>query len=176
MSTSAGALTRWFLVFSKPTGEQTAKTHLERQGYRVYYPRLVSSQLRRGRWVDCVAALFPRYVFVQLDLARQSLAPVRSTLGVANVVRFGSEATVVPDRLVEGLMGKADPQSGLHRLAAGTGFERGARVRVVAGAFSGLDGIFERAAGCERVVVLLTLLSGSTPVCIPAGCVAPRVA
>ncbi|HKQ13590.1 MAG TPA: transcription termination/antitermination NusG family protein [Steroidobacteraceae bacterium] len=168
-------LSRWFLVLSKPAAEQCAQTHLERQGYRVYYPRLICSQLRRGRWCERIVALFPRYLFVQLDVARQSLAPVRSTVGVASVVRFGPDATVVPDDVIEGLIGRADPQSGLHRLADRK-LEPGARINVVAGAFSGLDGIFERSAGADRVVVLLSLLGGSTAVCISADFVVPQVA
>src|SRR4030095_2041604 len=98
------AMFRWFLVLTRPASEQLAKTNLERQGYRVYYPRLLRPSLQRGRWVERVVSLFPRYLFLQLDAARQSLAPVRSTLGVANLVRFGSEARVVPDAIVDDLM------------------------------------------------------------------------
>jgi transcriptional antiterminator RfaH len=169
-------LLRWFLIFTKPCGEQTAQAHLERQGYRVYYPRLLCPALRRGRWSEKIVALFPRYLFVQLDAASQSLSPVRSTVGVASIVRFGPEASAVPDSLVRELIGRADPDSGLHRLAKGRRLEPGARVSIIAGAFEGLDGIFERAAGGDRVVVLLNLLGTSTPVRVQSGFVAPSAA
>jgi len=170
------SLLQWFLIFTKPSGEETAEKNLERQGYHVYYPRLLRPALRRGHWIERIVSLFPRYLFVQLDTARQSLAPVRSTLGVANVVRFGSEIAVVNDHIVDGLIRRADPQSGLHRLAGARPFEPGCPVSIVAGAFEGLDGIFERDAGNERVVVLLKLLGQSTPVRIPAGFVMPGCA
>src|SRR5688500_1239434 len=86
---------RWFLVCTKPAGEQTAKLNLGRQGYRTYYPRLMRQALRRGRWVEQVVSLFPRYLFVQIDTTLQSLAPVHSTIGVTGIVRFGTESTVV---------------------------------------------------------------------------------
>lgn len=163
----------WFLVFTKPTGEGTAKLNLERQGYRVYHPRLVRTALYRGRWIERIVSLFPRYLFVQLDAEHQSLAPVRSTLGVVGVVRFGSDAAIVPDAVVAGLMHKADPESGLHRLAGGSPFEPGGRVNIIRGPFEGLDGIFQREAGEERVIVLLTLLGRDTPVGVSSGHIVP---
>jgi transcriptional antiterminator RfaH len=159
----------WFLVFTKPAGEETARVNLERQGYRTYYPRLLRHCLRRGCWVEQVVSLFPRYLFVQVDTALQSLAPVHSTVGVTNVVRFGSESTVVPDAVVATLIGREDPQSGLHRLGEPRPLIPGSRVSIVAGAFEGLDGIFERDDGGERVIVLLKLLGRKTPVRMPAG-------
>lgn len=164
---------RWFLILTKPAGENTAKTNLERQEYRVYYPRLQRPALYRGRWIDRIVSLFPRYLFVQLDAVTQSLAPVRSTLGVANIVRFGTETAVVPATIVDGLMRRADPESGLHRLSRGRILEPGSTVRIIAGAFEGLEGIFERDSGNERVVVLLRLLSQDTPVRVPARFVVP---
>src|SRR5882757_6361948 len=94
---TGGPVLCWHLVFTKPLGETTAKLNLERQGYRVYFPRLQEKILSRGRWRDRIGALFPRYLFVQLNAALQSLAPIRSTLGVTNVVRFGNDFVTVPD-------------------------------------------------------------------------------
>jgi transcriptional antiterminator RfaH len=167
---------RWFLIFTKPTGEHVAKTNLERQGYGVYYPRLLRPALYRGRWVDRVVSLFPRYLFVQLDVVQQSLAPVRSTLGVANIVRFAQQASVVPDRIVDGLIHRADPITGLHRLGRSRPLVPGSRIKVIAGPFEGLDGIFECEGGGDRVVVLLKLLGHETPVRIPSELIAQSVA
>jgi transcriptional antiterminator RfaH len=161
-------LRRWFLVLTKPSGEKSALTNLERQGYRVYHPRLLRTALRRGRWVDRVVSLFPRYLFVQLDVGRQSLAPVRSTVGVSNIVRFGSDAAVVPDGIVDGLLRKADPESGLHRLNERKPLVRGSRVSVITGAFEGLEGVFDRDVGEERSVILLQVLGNHTQVCVPS--------
>ncbi len=159
---------RWFLVLTKPSAESTAKTHLERQDYQVYYPRLLRPSLRRGHWADRVVSLFPRYLFVRVDTAYQSLAPVRSTFGIVDIVRFGAQPATVSDAIVEGLVERADALSGLHRVRCGSRLERGTRVNIIAGAFEGLDGIFEREAGGDRVVILLNLLGRRTPVGIPS--------
>ena len=173
----ARSLLHWFLVFTKPAGEALAQENLQRQGYRVYYPRLLRPTYHRGKWIERIVALFPRYLFIQVDTLVQSLSPVRSTLGVANIVRFGPETAVVPNAIVSDLLRRADPESGLHRLTQlPATFKAGSPVSIIAGAFEGLNGIFEREVGEERVVVLLKLLGQCTPVRIPSQYIAPGVA
>lgn len=171
--TSVGAsLLRWHLVFTKPSGEHVAKTNLERQGYRVYFPRLQQRILRRGAWRETISALFPRYLFVQLDAAIQSLSPLRSTHGVTSVVRFGTEYVSVPGTIVDGLMDRED-DAGLHCLSFKPLFECGTAIRVIEGALAGIEGIFEREDANDRVVVLLNLLGRETLINLPAASVMP---
>jgi transcriptional antiterminator RfaH len=167
-------MVRWYLIHTKPKREAVAEVNLRRQGYQVYYPRLQRPTRIRGRWVDRVAALFPRYLFLRLAVGDQAIGPVRSTVGVATIVRFGTEYTVVPDGVVESLRERADAETGLHRLHGGKPFELGSRVRVVAGVFEGLAGVFQRESGVERVMVLLGLLGRDTLVQLPAAFVLPQ--
>ena len=67
---------RWHVIRSKPRAESTARAQLERQGFRVYFPQLVKPARVRGRWLDRIEPLFPRYLFLALDSCMQSLAPV----------------------------------------------------------------------------------------------------
>jgi transcriptional antiterminator RfaH len=157
---------------TKPSSEGLACTHLLRQGFLTYYPRLQLKGLYRGRWIERIGSLFPRYLFVRLDLRRQTLGPIRSTRGVTGLVRFGEQATMVPDAVVDSLMSRADPDSGLHRLCEQKP-RRGSRVSVIGGSFAGLDGVFEREAGEERCIVLLSLLGRGTPVAVSSRLLAP---
>ena len=161
----------WYLIRSKLAEEFLAQSNLERQGFSVYLPRVISAVTRRGRRRDEVIPLFPRYLFLQVH-DTQSLGPVRSTAGVSDVVRFGAMRAIVPDRVVEEVRSRADPETGLHRLSCSTPLQPGASVRVTAGPFDGLQGIFERRAGAERVVLLLNLLGGDTRVRVPSDAVA----
>jgi transcriptional antiterminator RfaH len=163
---TAGPLLRWYLVHTKPAGESLARENLERQGYDVYLPRIVESVRRGERRIDRVVPLFPRYLFLRLQEGQQSLAPVVSTIGVATIVRFGSQYTIVPDRVVCELQARADPESGLHRLNNESRLKPGAAVRIRRGPFEGLEGVFERAAGAQRAVVLLNLLGHASQVCV----------
>ena len=163
---------RWYVIRSKPHGESTAQTQLERQGFRIYFPRIVQPTRFRGRWVDRIEPLFPRYLFLQIDDKEQSLAPVRSTVGVTDIVRFGTEYATVLDETVQELMNRADPETGLHRLRKPL-FERGVHVRVSEGPFSGLEGVFECYEREERVLILLEVLGRQTRVDIPIDQVVP---
>jgi transcriptional antiterminator RfaH len=168
-------IVRWYLIHTKPTRELAAETNLLRQGYQVYHPRLLRPTRVRGRWVDRITSLFPRYLFLRLAVGHQSMGPVRSTLGVANIVRFGYEYAIVPDAVVESLRVRAHPHTGLHRLNGPSSFEPGSNVRIVAGVFEGLEGVFQRESGDERVLLLLGLLGRDTLVQVPAEFVLTQV-
>lgn len=168
-------MSRWYLVHTKRAGEAVAEANLQRQGYKVYLPRLAQAVRRRGRWQDRIVALFPRYLFLGLNEGSQTLGPVRSTVGVSNVVRFGLRYANVPDELIDALRTTEDPESGLHRMRVSSLPEPGAMVKIADGPFSGLEGVFEREFGGDRVLVLLNLLGQSTPVQVPIDCIVPTV-
>jgi transcriptional antiterminator RfaH len=92
---------------------------------------------------------------------------VRSTLGVANVVRFGAHFATVPDEIIRQLREREDPQTGLHTLHPPP-VAPGTAVRITAGVFAGLEAVFEREEGADRVVVLLSLLGQKRQVRFPA--------
>jgi transcriptional antiterminator RfaH len=146
----------WYAVFCKPRCEALAEANLGNQGYRVYLPRLGTQTRRDGKWVDTVEPLFPRYLFMAPGNDRQSLAPVRSTLGVSNLVRFGGQPASIPGAVVESLRAQLDqdtgacPRRGL--------FTPGAPVEFRAGPFKGLEGVFNVEAGDDRVFVLLEFM------------------
>jgi transcriptional antiterminator RfaH len=158
---------RWYLIHTKPSAETVAQSNLDRQGYEVYLPRIVLAARRNGQWQDRIGALFPRYLFLHLNEGWQALSPVHSTKGVASVVRFGSRYTIVPDAVIQDLRAREDAVTGLHRLNRGSRMSPGAKVKVGMGPFDGLEGVFRREAGEDRVVVLLQVLGHDVSVCIP---------
>jgi transcriptional antiterminator RfaH len=165
---------RWYLIHTKASAETLAQVNLERQSYEVYLPRLLQPTLSRGRRRERVVPLFPRYLFLCLQQGVQSLAPVRSSVGVSGVVRFGGHYAEVADGVIQDLRSRADPTTGLHQLRRPAPLKPGTVVHLAAGPFDGLDGIFQRADGAARVVVLLKLLGQDTPVCVPADWIVPE--
>jgi transcriptional antiterminator RfaH len=161
-------LRQWYLVHTKPLAERLAQLNLERQGYCTYLPQVRHVGQCRQRLRQRVAALFPRYLFLRLSVGEQSLQPIHSTTGVSDIVRFGMRCAVVRDEVIEQLRSRADPVTGLHALQPVARLARGTRVRINAGPFCGIDGIFERADGAERVTILLTLLGEERPLQFPA--------
>lgn len=146
----------WYLVYTKPRQEQLALLNLARQGYAVYLPRARRARRRQGRRLEGVEPLFPRYLFIRLDAGTDNWAPIRSTVGVAALVRFGQEPARVPDSLVEFLR-QRESATGLHEWAE-PALAAGDRVRVAEGAFQGYDGILLARTSRERVLVLLDIL------------------
>jgi transcriptional antiterminator RfaH len=167
---------RWYLIQTKPSGEMAAEVNLRRQGYELYFPRAIKAERRRGRLREQIVALFPRYLFLRLDEGRQPLTPVNSTTGVAGVVRFGSRYALVPDCVIHDLRAREDVVTGLHRLVRPAALTTGMPVQISMGPFDGLEGVFERAAGADRVVVLLKLLGQTARVHVPMASVAPASA
>lgn len=161
----------WFVVHTKPRQESVAREQLERQGYPVYLPRLSLPRLRRGRWADTIEPLFPRYLFVAVEVGEQALAPVRSTRGVAAILKFGDQYAQVPSTLIEAMQGRAD-EAGLHVLTQ-AGLRQGDRLHIIAGPFEGFEAVFECERGVERARVLLDVLGRTTSVTLPTAFIVP---
>lgn len=146
----------WYLVYTKPRQEEIALTNLVRQGYGVYLPHVRQVRKRRQQRVEVIEPLFPRYLFIYLDTHSDNWGPIRSTLGVSALVRFGQEPARVPAELVDFLRTREDGE-GLHEWAEQE-FLSGDRVRVAEGALLGYEGILLARTSRERVVVLLDIL------------------
>lgn len=147
----------WYLVHTKAKQEKWALQNLEQQGYQCYLPTLRSEKLQSGILTVIDEPLFPRYLFIQLGLdnSAQSWTPVRSTRGVSRLVTFGTEPAKVDAELVKMLKyQEVAMQEKVEPL-----FKPGERVRLVNGAFAGLEGIYQLADGEQRVIVLIELLS-----------------
>jgi transcriptional antiterminator RfaH len=147
---------RWYLVYTKARQENIALANLERQGYEVYLPLVRQVRRRLGRRVSAIGAMFPRYLFVRLDSNTDNWAPIRSTLGVVSIVRFGQAPARVPDRFVDYLRNREDGQ-GIQTIAV-EALRPGMRVRVTEGSLMGFEGIYQARTGHDRVVVLLEIM------------------
>lgn len=158
-------LPTWYLLRTKPASEALATGHLARQGFDVYFPRVAVPVRRRGRLVTSIRPLFPRYLFLSEGSQSRPLGSVAYTRGISGFVKFGPDFAVVPENVVAELRRSANPETGLHALRVARLFA-GSRVRVAAGAFEGLAGVFQRERGDGQVVVLLELLGQSARVCL----------
>jgi len=150
---------RWYLVYSKPQKEELARVNLERQGYPTYLPMMRTPRRRAGRRIIRVEPMFPRYLFIHLDTESDNWAPIRSTLGVANLVRFGMYPSPVPDDLVTALRAR-ETNGGVQDIPLNT-FKEGDKVRIEEGPFMGYEGIFMAKTGEERVLILLDIVGKS---------------
>jgi transcriptional antiterminator RfaH len=161
------AVTSWYVVQTQPNAERKAVFNLTRQGYHVYLPQYLRRR-RHARRVDIIKSpLFPRYLFVAVDMAAQRWRAIQSTMGVSRLVCHGDSPAAVPARVVDELRAREDGE-GLIRLAKRPMFAPGDKVRVQDGVFDSCLGLFEGLTDGERVAILLDLLGRKVRVLIDA--------
>lgn len=162
---------RWFVAHTQPHAEAKATAHLTRQGFQIYFPRYLKRR-RHARKIETVAApLFPRYLFVSVDMSVQRWRSIYSTVGVARLVSNGDEPAPVPVGVVEALQSREDT-NGFIKLEQRPPFRAGEKIRVLDGAFSSCLGLFECMAERERIAILLDLLGRKVRVVLDADLVA----
>ncbi len=148
---------KWYLLYTKPRQEKLALQHLQNQAYEVYLPLIQVEKICQGVRNLEQEALFPRYLFVQLDEAgSQSWAPIRSTVGVSQLVKFGHRFAEVSQDLVSWVQ----EQANVMKLAPE--LKQGDLVTITEGPFRGMDAIFKTYDGEKRAILLLNLLTKMT--------------
>jgi transcriptional antiterminator RfaH len=145
----------WYVVHTKQRQEALALTNLNRQGFECYIPMLKIQKLRRNKATLVEEPMFPRYLFIRLDSSGsgQSWSPIRSTLGVSQLVRFGGQPAVVDSQLIALL--RSREQGGRPEPI----FKAGEKVVVADGPFVGFEAIFQTADAESRSMILLEMLS-----------------
>jgi transcription elongation factor/antiterminator RfaH len=163
---------RWFLAHTLPKSEWKAELHLGAQGFRTYLPQ-IQKTIRHARQLRTVQTpLFPRYLFVILDLGRDRWLAVRSTIGVSQLFASQDGRPVpVPVGVVESLIERSDGK--LTRLDID--LVKGQHVRILRGPFADFVGTLARLDAAGRVQVLLGMMGTAVPVTLHRSALAPAV-
>ena len=80
---------RWYVVRTQPHREARAYYQLQNQNYQVFLPRFPKSRRHARKFDTVLAPLFPRYLFVGLDLTRHPWRSVNGTYGVEHLLMRG---------------------------------------------------------------------------------------
>lgn len=161
---------RWYVVQSQPHKELRAGMNLENQGFRSFLPRLRKTTRHARRTSTLLAPLFPRYLFVSLDLGRDRWRSVYGTFGVSRLVTSGAWPTPVPPGLVEELVAVAERCGAIDLRDALT---PGDRVRFLTGPFADMIGRLVHLDDAGRARVLLEMLGSEREVSAGSETLAP---
>ena len=145
----------WYLIYSKPKEEKLAKEHLERQGYETYLPLVLGRIKKRGRTQRSINPIFPRYLFIYLSDETDDWGPIRSTIGVSNLVKFGMAPAKVPENLIIRLK-ENEADEGYHDLPSKK-LKKGDQILIIEGPFEGYEATLFSQNAEDRVVVLLNI-------------------
>ena len=161
---------RWYVVRTQPHRESQAARQLENQAFKVFLPRILRSRRHARKFETILAPLFPRSMFIALDLRRDRWRSVNGTFGVDRLLMRASEPEPVPHGLVEQIA-EAAAADGVVR--CGPALKQGQNIRVTAGPFAELMGTLDQLDDQGRVRVLLDILGGKIPVLLARSLVTP---
>jgi transcriptional antiterminator RfaH len=164
----------WYCLRSKPKHEHIAAAHLRlMEGVTVFCPRLKFKRSTRQGVVWVTEAMFPGYLFARFDVAEMHLR-VRYAHGVSGIVRFADRYATIE----EGALAQLRDHTGTSEIKQlSYGLSEGDQVRIVGGAFVGLEAVVTGVMSAkERVKVLMDFLGRKMEAEIECSSVLRRVA
>jgi transcriptional antiterminator RfaH len=159
----------WYLVQCKPRECERALFNLEQQDITAFLP-MGDVQRRKARqvfWRN--EPLFPYYLFVKMSL-HSAWSKLRSTRGVAKLVRFQELPVPVDDNIVQALQQQCAGELTAPKQSL---FRPGQSVMIEEGCFRELEAIVKCTKGDERVVLLLNFLNKQQKIELPAAALKP---
>jgi transcription antitermination factor NusG len=146
---------RWYVAATLPQKENLAVQNLEQQGFRTFFPRFRKTWHHARRQEIRLAALFPGYVFVELNPQSAPWRCINGTLGVRRLIGNGLRAQIVPDDVIGPLIARCtsgvidtlveDPTPGM-------------QVKVLSGPFADRLATIEKLDDHSRVTLLLSII------------------
>lgn len=148
----------WYALYTCPRHEKRVAQQIERRSIGCFLPVYRSIRRWKDRRKELELALFPGYVFVQMEL--ENRLRVLELSGAVRLVSFNGRPAVVPANEIETLQhrlsgAKVEPHPYL---------QTGRRVRVRSGSMEGLEGIVVRRKDSCRIVFSIELIQRSVAV------------
>ena len=157
----------WCVVHTQPLKELIAKQHLLDQGYEVYMPRFKKICRHARKVEEKLVPLFPRYIFVGMDLSSARWRSVNGTLGISHLLMSNDlNPAKVSTRIIEDLRAQ-EIGDGIVPVASLVNFVKGEKVRILDGAFTDQTAIFESMDDKSRVQLLLTFMGREMKMTLP---------
>lgn len=146
---------RWYVVLALPRQEDRALLNLKRQGFQAFVPRREETRRIRQRFVTRTVPVFPRYLFVSLNLATDSWQSINSTFGVSRIVSFGMHPAPLPAGVAETLCESLDRNNVLQFEAT---LKKGDHIRLVRGPLANHLGVLQSLDEKGRIRLLMDIL------------------
>ena len=144
----------WYIVWTKNQKCEQVANRLSAMGCTVYRPLMRTHKVVFGREAKAVTALFPRYLFVQLDMSDTVWIKVKRTPGVIDFLKVDNKPRIVIDEIIERIREQevdgVVPYGGKPKT-----FSKGDVVRITQGVFKDLEGIYVVENGEQRCLILL---------------------
>ncbi|WP_010179968.1 transcription/translation regulatory transformer protein RfaH [Glaciecola sp. HTCC2999] len=144
----------WYLLYCKAKEEGRAVMHLANQGIDAFYPKANITKVLRGKRQTVEEALFPNYVFAQLDHDVHNFTSVRSTRGVIGFVKQGKDYQKVSQALIDVFV-QCDTVDKLDSALP----TKGDNVMLQHPQYQNIPAIYQEPKGENRAILLIHLLN-----------------
>jgi transcriptional antiterminator RfaH len=155
----------WYALQHKPAQGDRAVEHLQNQEIACFYPKITVEKIKANKRTKKLEALFPGYLFVNLEQADPMWAKLRSTRGILRVVSFSNKPAPIPDDVIQHV------KEGLSTVAEQGGIKPGQAVELDDGPFKGINAIFQAYDGEERAIVLISFMQKQQRVAVPVSAI-----
>jgi transcriptional antiterminator RfaH len=149
---------KWFLVYTKAREEERAKKNLENQGFETFLPMIAYEKISQPKSF-CLKPMFPRYLFIIINVERDNWHLIKSTRGVSHVVLFGSKFAAVPNAVIEFIKTRVNDYSIFKQKVTRQLFQKGDKLVIKKGVMKGKEAEFLSMTGKERARILLKLMN-----------------
>lgn len=157
---------QWFVAHTQALKEKIAEEHLLDQGFEVYLPRFKKTTRHARKVKEVLAPLFPRYIFVRMDVGAATWRSINGTRGVDYLLTNDTRPSVIEDNIIIALKSQEDAE-GLVSTDSLDLFVKGDKVRVLEGAFKDHTAVIDYLDDKQRVQLLLGFLGREIKVIMP---------
>ena len=169
---------RWYVVNTYSGHENKVKENLEKRVesmglqdclFKIVIPEHVETEIKDGKKINKTKNMFPGYVLVEMIMTDEAWYVVRNTPGVTGFIG-SSGGGAKPFPVAEDEMESILRRLGIRETKVQIDFAVGDRVKILTGAFQGVEGSVESLNDETQVATVLTILFGrETPTEISYG-------
>jgi transcriptional antiterminator RfaH len=154
-------LENWYLIKFKANSHYLAMKNLQRQHIKTFLPMEENTSRKVSRFVANLKPLFPGYMFVSVEEGTSPWRKINNTVGVSQLVGFGSNYTPIPLKLVLDLMSRCDATG---KILPPKNIIPGNNIEILTGPFANFIATVEKIEVQDRVTILLEFMGHSTRV------------
>lgn len=146
---------RWYVLHTKSRFENVVNDGLCNKSIEVFLPKITVPSRRKDRKKLIRVPLFPGYVFVKSDLNPGHHLDILKTVGAVKLIGDNRGPIPVTDETIDSLQIMVISEK---PVTTGYQLQKGDRVMVVDGPFTGVVGIFDHYRGQGRIIVHIEAL------------------
>jgi transcription antitermination factor NusG len=148
----------WYATYTRCNHERIVNKILTDRGISTFLPQIIVPSKRKDRKILIRKALFPNYLFVDLNEARETWMQVFRTPGVVRICGNG-RPTPVPDEDIESIRIFVNSDRNVYPLPY---LQIGSRVQVISGPLAGAIGVLVKEDRKRRRLVISIELMGQS--------------